>query len=99
MPATPPVRKATFRASGSELRLAAAAVRTLPRVASDMPMKPVSPDRNAPAMNARVRYRPDWAKLSASCPVAGLTTALEEMNTTTASGTRTTMIVRNWRLR
>ena len=31
MPATPPVRNATLRASGSELRLAAAAVRTLPR--------------------------------------------------------------------
>ena len=38
MPATPPVRKATLRASGSELRLAAAAVRTLPRVARVMPM-------------------------------------------------------------
>ena len=38
MPATPPVRKATLRAAGSEPALAAAAVRTLPRVASVMPM-------------------------------------------------------------
>ncbi len=38
MPATPPVRKATVRASAIEPFLAAAAVRTLPRVASVMPM-------------------------------------------------------------
>jgi hypothetical protein len=38
MPAMPPVRKATLSASGSEPRLAAAAVRTLPRVARVMPM-------------------------------------------------------------
>ena len=38
MPAMPPVRKATLRAAGSEPAFAAAAVRTLPRVASVMPM-------------------------------------------------------------
>jgi len=38
MPATPPVRKATFSAAGIEPSRAAAAVRTLPRVASVMPM-------------------------------------------------------------
>ena len=38
MPATPPVRKATSSASGMLLVSAAAAVRTLPRVASVMPM-------------------------------------------------------------
>ena len=38
IPATPPVRKAMPRASGMEPDLAAAAVRTLPRVASVMPM-------------------------------------------------------------
>ena len=38
MPATPPVRKATVRASAIEPLRAAAAVRTLPRVASVMPM-------------------------------------------------------------
>ena len=38
MPATPPVRNATVRAFGIELLSAAAAVRTLPRVASVMPM-------------------------------------------------------------
>ena len=38
MPATPPVRKATVSASAMLPVLAAAAVRTLPRVASVMPM-------------------------------------------------------------
>ena len=38
MPATPPVRNATLRAPAIEPVLAAAAVRTLPRVASVMPM-------------------------------------------------------------
>ena len=38
MPATPPARNAIFSASGSELRFAAAAVRTFARVASVMPM-------------------------------------------------------------
>ena len=44
MPATPPVRNATLSAAGSEPDLAAAAVRTLPRTARLMPMKPVRPD-------------------------------------------------------
>ena len=49
MPATPPVRKAIFiaRRSTSESR-AAAATRTLPRVVSDMPTKPVSAEKKAP---------------------------------------------------
>ena len=55
MPATPPVRNATWSASRSEPVLAAAAVRTLPRVARLMPMKPVSPDMKQPAMKASVR--------------------------------------------
>ena len=38
MPATPPVRNATSSALGMLLVSAAAAVRTLPRVASVMPM-------------------------------------------------------------
>jgi hypothetical protein len=38
IPATPPVRKATVSASGSEPVRAAAAVRTLPRVAIVIPM-------------------------------------------------------------
>ena len=38
MPATPPVRNATVSASAIEPFWAAAAVRTLPRVASVMPM-------------------------------------------------------------
>ena len=48
MPATPPVRNATLSAAGSEPDWAAAAVRTLPRTARLMPMKPVRPDSEAP---------------------------------------------------
>ena len=59
MPATPPVRKATVRASGMLLVSAAAAVRTLPRVASVMPMYPVSPDATHPMTKATVRQVPD----------------------------------------
>ena len=59
MPATPPVRNATCSARGIEFSLAAAAVRTLPCVASVMPMKPVRPDMRPPAMNASVRNVPD----------------------------------------
>ena len=98
MPATPPVRNATRSAAGSEPVLAAAAVRTLPLTARLMPMKPVSPDRNAPATNAIVRKMPDCTKLSASTP-SGLFTAVAVKNTTTSSGTRITEIVLNWRLR
>ena len=64
MPATPPVRNATWRAAGMEPERAAAAVRTLPRTARLMPMKPVRPDRKQPARKARVRKRPDSNWLS-----------------------------------
>ena len=66
MPATPPVRNATFSAAGIEPDFAAAAVRTLPRTARLMPMKPVRPDMTQPAMNASVRYMPDSPNDSAS---------------------------------
>ena len=59
MPATPPVRNATFSAAGIEPVFAAAAVRTLPRIARLIPMKPVRPDMTHPRMNASVRYAPD----------------------------------------
>ncbi len=98
MPATPPVRKATCRAAGIEPDLAAAAVRTLPRTARLMPMKPVRPDRKQPAMNARVRNRPDWKKVSATAP-SGFSTSVEVRNTMMATGTTITAIVRNCRLR
>ena len=49
--------------AGSEPDLAAAAVRTLPRTARLMPMNPVRPDSRQPAMNARVRNRPDCANV------------------------------------
>ena len=68
MPATPPVRNATCSAPCSEPLRAAAAVRTLPRTARLMPMKPVRPDRNAPAMNAAVRAAPEEAKERATTP-------------------------------
>ncbi len=68
MPATPPVRNATCNAAGIEPRFAAAAVRTLPRTARLMPMKPVRPDMKHPSTNALVRKRPDCPKFSATAP-------------------------------
>ena len=111
MPATPPVRKATFSAAGSEPALAAAAVRTLPRTARLMPMNPVSPDITQPAMNASVRNSPEAAKESpdeassgftptrANASRSGLATSVAVANTMIASGMRITAIVLNWRLR
>ena len=52
MPATPPVRNATSSAFGIDPLRAAAAVRTLPRTARLMPMKPVRPDKKQPSTNA-----------------------------------------------
>ena len=98
IPATPPVRKATRSAAGSDPERAAAAVRTLPRTARRMPMKPVSPDMTQPARNAIVRHVPDCAAVSASVP-SGRSTAVDVANTTTTSGIRSTAIVRNWRRR
>ena len=98
MPAMPPVRNATFKAAGSEPALAAAAVRTLPLVASVMPMYPVSPDRNAPDTNASVRNVPDCANDSADEP-SGLSTSVEVKNTIAATGIMMTAIVLNWRCR
>ena len=98
MPATPPVRNATRSAAGIEPVLAAAAVRTLPRTARLMPMKPVRPDRNAPRMKASVRKMPDWNWLSASVPSAYFT-ATDVANTMIATGTTMKAIVRNWRFR
>ena len=98
MPAIPPVRKATFRAAGSEPLLAAAAVLTLPRTARLMPMKPVRPDMKQPSRKAAVRKTPDCAKFRASAP-PGFTTRVEVMNTSTARGTTMIRMVLNWRLR
>ena len=98
MPATPPVRNATRSAAGIEPVLAAAAVRTLPRTARLIPMKPVRPDRKQPRRKASVRNVPDAPKLSASVPSV-FSTATDVRNTTTPSGTRMTAMVRNWRFR
>ncbi len=86
-------------AFGIEPVLAAAAVRTLPRVASVMPMKPVAPEAQQPRMNASVRHVPAKPKLSASLVPPGFLMAVEVMKTMIASGTRMTPIVLNWRRR
>ena len=49
-------------------------------------------------MNASVRNVPDWAHVSATAP-SGFRTSVEVRNTTTATGTMITAIVRNWRRR
>ena len=98
MPATPPVRNATESARGMLPDLAAAAVRTLPRVARVIPMKPVSPERNAPAIKANVRQAPDSPYVSATAPL-GLTVLVDVRNTITTSGTRMSRMVLNCRLR
>ena len=69
MPATPPVRNATSSAFGIEPLRAAAAVRTLPRTARLMPMKPVRPDKKQPSTNAAVRNPPDCGNVERDVPV------------------------------
>ena len=105
IPATPPVRNATLSASAIEPLRAAAAVRTFPRTARLIPMKPVSPDMNAPAMNARVLKVPALAiDERPALPVrprmsSGCSALVEVKKTTTATGIRITAIVRNCLLR
>ena len=98
MPHTPPVRNAICSAGGILPVRAAAAVRTLPRTARLMPMKPVRPDKRQPATKASVRNVPDSANDSASTPL-GFSTATDVTNTMIASGMRMYPIVRNWRFR
>ena len=102
MPATPPVRNATWRAAGMEPVRAAAAVRTLPRTARLMPMKPVRPDRKQPARKASVRKSPDWTWVRPPMlprASSGLITSVEVTNTMSASGITMIAIVLNWRFR
>ena len=94
IPATPPVRNATFSAAGSEPERAAAAVRTFPRTARPIPMNPVRPDIKQPARNASVLKIPDSAKLKASVS-SGFSTAVDVANTTIVSGIRISPIVLN----
>jgi len=98
IPAMPPVRNATLSAAGSDPARAAAAVRTFPRTARLIPMKPVRPDIKQPARNARVRNSPDAPKLRASEPF-GFSTEVEVAKTTTMSGSRMRAIVLNCRVR
>ena len=64
-----------------------------------MPMNPVSPDNMPPATNASVRKMPDAPNDNASELSAGLMTFVDVRNTMTASGTRITPMVLNWRFR
>ena len=80
------------------VRVAAAVVRTLARVASHMPRKPMEPDAAPPTRKASVRNRPDWKKPRATSFPPGFTISAEVRNTTTASGTTIMPMVRNWRV-
>ena len=77
---------------------AAAAVRTLPRVASVMPMYPVRPEAMQPRMNATVRAVPDAANDSAD-DSSGRRISVDVKNTIAATGTTMTAMVRNCRFR
>ncbi len=98
MPATPPVRKAMVSAFGMLPVRAAAAVRTLPRVASVMPMKPVRPDARQPSRKATVRHVPDWRYVKLVAP-SGSRISVDVKNTIAATGTMITAMVRNCRFR
>ena len=89
MPATPPVRNAIRMAgrSPSKPARAAAATRTLPRTASDIPVNPVSAENNAPTRKKMLRpQRIDSVS-------AGSTSSTKKISTTN------TPSVRNWRRR
>ena len=94
MPATPPVRNATLSAAGSEPFRAAAAVRTLPRTARLIPMKPVNPDMKQPARNASVRNVPDCANDNALV-WSGFSTRVDVAKTMIANGIKMIAIVLN----
>ncbi len=78
MPATPPVRNAIRIAlrSPPSPSLAAAATLTLPRTASDMPVKPVTAENSAPT-----RKKMDRPHLTPE-PSAGSTSRTKKMMTT-----------------
>ena len=96
-PTAPPVRMATVRALAKSLFIAAAVVRTLPRVASHMPRKPIEADAVPPTRKASVRKKPEPAKPRATSPVSFLIVD-EVRNTMIASGITITAMVRNWRV-
>ena len=96
MPVTAPVRKATRSAPGILPSRAAAAVRTLPRTAMLMPMKPVSPDIVAPPRKHSTRKAPAEPKVSAT-DLSGRTTWVAVKKMRMASGSRMIPMARNWR--
>ena len=85
-------------APGSLPPVAAAAVRTLPRTATLIPMNPVSPEKAAPKRKQTTRRRPASAKEKAIVPF-GLVTLVAVKKMSTARGTTMITITRNWRFR
>ena len=98
-PTVPPARKATCIASFIEPVWAAAAVRTLARVESHIPRKPMKPEATAPTRKATVRAVPDWANerspLMSRPGTTSASMAWEVTNTTIASGITIMPMVRN----
>ncbi len=88
MPATPPVRKAIRIARSWPSSRAAAATRTLPRTVSDMPVKPVRPENNAPTRKKALR--PQRTPVP---PSAGSTSRMKKIGKTKK------LSVLNWRRR
>ncbi len=89
MPATPPVRNAIRMAGRSPAApsRAAAATRTLPRTASDIPVNPASAENNAPTRKNALRpHRTDAVSAGRS-------------RSTKKIGMTKMPMVRNWRRR
>ncbi len=98
MPVTAPDRKATLSAPGSLPPRAAAAVRTLPRTATLMPMNPVRPENVAPKRKHTTRSSPASTKLNATVP-SGRVTLVAVKKISTARGTTMMTITLNWRFK
>ena len=76
MPTTPPVRNAIRMAGRSPASLAAAATRTLPRTASDMPRNPTRAENTAPTRKNRLRPQ------RTDSPSAGRSSSTKKIRTT-----------------
>ena len=81
-PTVPPARNATCMAASIEPVLAAAAVRTLARVASHMPRKPMKPLKQARRRGRRACGTvPDWTWLEALVRCRPFSTSVEVTKT------------------